>query len=669
MYICDCLTINEYEKHNAYNYNEFDYTSLHTSYNTKKYSAFCTFDIETSRYKKCTDEYESFMYIAQICIDNNVIFCRKWNEVLYVFEEIINALGSNLVVYVHNLAYEFQFMKDFFTFTNVFSIDEHVVLKATTDTGLEFRCSYKLSNMNLQKFIENSPNHYFIKGVGDLDYSVLRTPKTELTEKELGYCYNDVRGLYNAIEQLLKDDDLESIPLTSTGYVRRECRKACRNKEDRKRFKESVVNLKVYNLLKKAFRGGNTASNRYHTNVILEDMGSYDISSSYPFVMMMYEYPYGKFNYASIESEEELSYYNNKYCTLGTYYFINIRLKDDYEPIPYLSFSKCTGVDKDALCYNGRVMNAKTLATTITNIDYEIIQGMYVWDEMYVDEFYFSKKKPLSKELRKVIMKYFTDKTKLKGIEEKYYFYTKQKNKLNSIFGMIVSSIIRDNYNYNVLENRIIKDEKTREEEEKEMEKYNKSYNSFLNYQWGVWVTAYARMRLQECIDKIGIDVVYCDTDSVKYLGDYTKEIEEINRITIKEIENMDIPCYVEHNNTRVYMGVWDKEKPYDKFITMGAKKYAYIQNGHIGVTVSGLNKTNAPTELEEKGGLKAFRRGTVFKNSGRVTVEYHHDKIHTIQIGDEEILTGSYINMFDTTYTLGISDTMLNIIDDSLLK
>ena len=671
MYSCSSLTIDGYKDVIAYSFNDSNfYDDIHSKYSTKKYCGFCTFDIETSRYQKSLDEYESFMYISQICIEDKVIFLRTWNEVVKTLECINNCLGTGtLVVYVHNLAYEFQFMKDFFNFTNIFSIDEHTILKATTDSDIEFRCSYKLSNMNLLKFIENTPHHFFVKAKDDLDYSVLRTPKTNLTSVELGYCYNDVRALYHSIAHLLEDDTLDTIPLTSTGYVRRECRQACRNKEDRKRFKDSIINVRMYKHLRKAFRGGNTASSRFHTNEIIKNVFSYDEASAYPYAMMMYDYPVGRFKKASIESNDELFFYNAKYCTIATYHFINLRLRNKLEPIPYLSYSKCEGVDKEAVCYNGRVISAMTLTTTVTNIDFKLIDRMYEYDEIYIENFYYCKKKKLSKELRKVIMKFYYDKTTLKGNDEMKYFYQKQKNKLNSIYGMFVSQLIRDEYIFDVKENRLKKIEKTLAREVDDMNKYNSSYNSFLNYQCGVFVTSYARMMLQELIDVIGIDVIYCDTDSVKFIGNHIAEIEALNRKRIEMIEKLDIPCYVDFDGKRYYMGIFEREKPYDEFITLGAKKYAYVQKGKIGVTVSGLNKKNAPIELAAKGGLKAFKKNTVFKNSGRITVEYHHDKKHFITVNGEKILTGSYINMFDTTYTLGINDTMLNIIDDSKLQ
>ena len=669
MYECSCLTINGYKQEFAYDYNEYDYNKIQwKKHRDKEYAGFITFDIETSRYKKNELEHETFLYQWQVCINNDVIFGQTWDSLIDTFNNIKETTNKKVVVYVHNLAYEFQFMKDFLEFDNIFSIDEHTILKCITMDGLEFRCSYKLSNMNLQKFIENTPNHIYIKGVGDLDYSVLRTPKTILSDVEYGYCYNDVRGLYFAIEHLLEEDTLKTIPLTSTGFVRRDCRNACKTSNDRNRFKKSTIDIIIYKLLIEGFRGGNTASSRFLANQILKNVDSFDMKSAYPYVMMTCKFPVGRFMKATIESYEELQEYNKKYCTLGRFTFINLRLKNARVPIPYLSYSKCNKVSKDSLCYNGRVMQAEFLETVITNVDFEIIDSMYEYDEMYISDFIFSRKKRLSASIRNTIMSYFKNKELLKGVKEQEYFYMKSKNKLNSIYGMFVSAIVRDSYYYDSNENRLVKTIKSIEDEQAEMDKYNKSYNSFLNYQCGIWVTAYCRKRLQQAIDLIGVDVVYCDTDSVKFINNHDDVIKKLNDEVMDVAKTIDIPFWVEKNGKKVYMGLWEKEEPYGEFITMGAKKYAYSQDGHLGVTVSGLNKKNAPIELEQKGGLEAFKQGTVFVNSGRVTVEYHHDKIHDLNVNGEIIKTGSYINMFDTTYTLGISDTMLNIINDSLL-
>lgn len=654
---CLCKTSDGYVNRKALNYNEYT-INFNFKYETKEYSTVYTLDIETSRYclNKELEEFVTYIYQWQMCDENGtVIFGRKVESLIFFLKKLNYSFDKKVVIYVHNLSYEFHFIKDFLDFDNVFAVDRHTVLKATSD-NLEFRCSYKLSNMSLLKFIENTPNHYLIKGKGDLDYSILRTPNTTLNVKELGYCYNDVYCLMHSIKYLLKDDDLKSIPLTSTGYVRRECRISMRNKDDRKIFnKTKIEDIHIYNLIYECFRGGNTASNRYHTNNIIDDVHSFDMTSAYPYVMMTEYFPYSKFMYGTINDVEELDYYNSNYCTFALYRFKNMRLYDK-TPIPYLAFSKVRRISKENTCYNGRIIDCDYVEVMLTNVDFDVVDSMYDYDDLIVEDFYFSKKKKLPRSLRNVIMKYFNEKTQLKNVD--YYFYMKSKNRLNSIYGMLVSKIVRDEYFFNgstiELNDNV--------DAQLMLDKFNNSRNSFLIYQWGVWVTAYCRRNLQRAINEIGVDVVYCDTDSVKFINDHDDVFEKINNEILNNTYDIDI--YSVKDEKKYYLGVWEKEKSYDKFITLGAKKYAYMIDDEIGVTVSGLNKENAKIELKEKGGLEYFKNGEVFTNSGRKSVEYVNRKEKYIKIGEEKILSGSCINMFDVEYTLGITDTMLDIID-----
>ena len=99
------------------------------------------------------------MYQWQMCVEGVVIFGRTWKEFqnLLRFLEKAFFLSSKrkLVVYVHNLSFEWQFLYNFVHVNNVFATDTHKVLKATADDFFEFRCSYYLSNMSLAKFVEN----------------------------------------------------------------------------------------------------------------------------------------------------------------------------------------------------------------------------------------------------------------------------------------------------------------------------------------------------------------------------------------------------------------------------------------------------------------------------------------------------------------------------------
>lgn len=655
----------------AYMWNEFPFDILKKdivkSGKHKMYQRHpMTFDIETSKIPKDNEgHYEAFMYIWQICIEGNVVFGRRWEELQVFMQKVVNAYklseGERVVVYVHNLSFEFQFVQDYFNFTDVFAMASRSILTAKT-AHLEFRCSYKLSNMSLAKFIENTPNTLHYKGIDDLDYATVRTPDTQLTEVEYGYCFNDVKGLYECVMELLKEDNIATIPLTSTGYVRRDCRHAMnKNKNNRKMFLRSRLTLLQYKLLRECFRGGNTAGDRYLTNLILKNVGSYDLSSSYPFQMIAREYPLGKWNYGVIPDIRTLEEYNRKYCTIARYTFKNIRLRAE-KPIPYIPQSKCLALGNDREIYNGRILHADCLTISMTNIDFDIVKEQYVYDEIAVEEFHYSRKGLLPKELRDTIMYYFEKKSKLKGDEEHYYEYMKSKNKLNSIYGMTVTNILNTEIEYH--DGEYTEKKMTEEEMEEALDKYYKNHRSFLNYSWGVFVTAYARRELEDGLNIAGLDTIYCDTDSVKYIGNHDKEFEEYNRRLNKECEEKGIKNYAAVNGKRFYMGIFDKEKGYDEFITLGAKKYAFLQNGKLGITVSGLSKKKGAEELEKKGGLRRFQRNEVFYNSGRTIAQYNSAEVHDITVDGCTFSTASNLAIVDTTYTLGISDTMLDIIE-----
>ena len=661
MYKCKCLTLNnEYIDEVAYEPTEYNLKKLLTTDYIKGYVSYpATFDIETTTLKG--ENPTAFMYIWQFCIKGVVFFGRTWREFLNFIDKISELLKLDdkhkLVIYVHNLSFEFEFIRKFIKFDNIFATAPHKVLKASTDK-LEFRCSYYLSNMSLLKFIENTPGAIHLKSKDDLDYKKIRTPKTKLTPKELGYCYNDVKGLEEAIINLLQKDTLKSIPLTSTGYVRRDCRLAMRkNKKNRKMFLSTRLSYEQFVLCEECIRGGYTASSRFYCNDLLKNVGSYDLTSSYPYQMMAKEYPVGAFIKYTIESEKELEHLSAAYCTIGRYCFTNVKVKKSV-PIPYIPVSKIT--TNNCTAFNGRVLKADYVNISLTNIDYEIIKSQYEFDELYVKDFYIARKGELPKELKDVIMKYYENKTTLKGIIEFIYEYFTSKQKLNSIYGMTVT---------NPCKGETVIDEATGEwstddsNKAELLDKFYKSWNSFLPYQWGIFVTANARKQLQKGIDKVGLDVVYCDTDSIKYVNDHEQDFKELN-------DKINKSFSANRNGIDYPMGVWDSENQkgkyyeYNQFKTLGAKKYAFTKQGKLGITVAGLAKKEGAKELAKKGGIKKFENGAVFNNSGRSSVYFNNEDIHTIIVEGVEIETASNIAIVETTYTLGITDTMLDIIE-----
>ena len=324
-----------------YDVNDFPFSDFMTLRECRKrgrkkapivyYDVEMAFDIETTtlekldykRYNKTGEKVrkgDAFMYHWQFCIRDTVCFGRTWKEFIRFCECLHLYLKTSdtkrAVVYVHNLSYEFQFMKDFIECDEIFARDAHKVMKCYAyKYGIEFRCSYFLSNMSLAKFCENSEGVIHYKLVDTYDYKKRRTPTTPLTETEQGYCYNDVRGLCECIRSLRKEDNLAEIPLTSTGYVRREFRRAMQADSGYYPgvFADLALTLPQYQLCKDAFRGGNTHANRIHAGHTITAkkgesaivMGSMDISSSYPAQIATEYYPMSAFRAVAITTQEQ----------------------------------------------------------------------------------------------------------------------------------------------------------------------------------------------------------------------------------------------------------------------------------------------------------------------------------------------------------------------------
>lgn len=191
---------------------------------------------------------------------------------------------------------------------------------------------------------------------------------------------------------------------------------------------------------------------------------------------------------------------------------------------------------------------------------------------------------------------------------------------------------------------------------------------AFLCYQWGVWVTAWARYRLQEGIRLAGDGFVYCDTDSVKYIGEidwtaYNKEREKDSR---KNGAYATDPDGVTH-----YMGVYEPDGVYAEFKTLGAKKYAYTytHGGETHVTIAGVTKRKGGAELDRFGGLKAFAPGFVFIDAGGTESIYNdHPENGYIERDGHRILITPNTVIKDSTYTLGITAEYESLLENSRL-
>ena len=617
------------------------------------------FDIETTRLK---DIEQSIMYVWQWQFgDEYTVVGRTWEQ-FEAFQRKLKAVleDSVLVVFVHNLSYEFQFLRGIYPFNQdeVFAIKSRKVLKCNMWDSFEFRCSYIHSNMNLDTYTKKMGVKHK-KLTGTFDYEKIRYPWTELSDEELAYCVHDVQGLVEAIEIEMEHDgdNLYTFPLTSTGYVRRDAKKAM-SQVNYRFVKEQLPDYEIYKMLREAFRGGNTHANRYYTNYTLHNVHSADRSSSYPDVMCNCKFPISEFyRLGDIGYEEVVKMIGKrqKACLMRVA-ISGLHLTRIDWGCPYLSLSKCRHIE-NALEDNGRILSADYLETTVTDIDLKIILDEYSFTDIKFYDVATARYGYLPEQLIKTICQYYHYKTELKNVSGQELLYMKSKNKLNSLYGMCAQDPVKQSILF------IDNDFKEQNENEAELLlEYNKK--AFLAYQWGVWVTAWARYRLEEGIQLAHGDVndpnapqfVYCDTDSVKYLGEI--DLTKFNTERIKDSKRSGAYATDPQGITH-YMGVYEKEHDMCEFRTMGAKKYVYREtpDDKLVCTIAGVSKSLGGKELEEHGGITAFHEGFTFDKAGGLEAVYNDNTEQCDIVRDgHQLKVTSNVVLRQSTYTLGLT-------------
>lgn len=595
--------------------------------NTVTYNIPCSFDIETTSFFQTyrNDEMEPLacMYIWQFGINGIVFIGRTWAEFLEFTNNLCDILQlgptKNLIVYVHNLAFEFQFIRKLFKWKKVFSLHERKPVYAETETGILFKCSYILSGYSLAVVGKNLHKYKVEKLSGDLDYRLMRNSETELTEKEIAYCVNDVKVVMAYIQECIEDEEyITRIPLTKTGYVRRECKRACFYNQGKykksghkyERYRKLMDSLQLnpdeYKQLKRAFQGGFTHASAWKTGKIWDDVGSFDLVSSYPAVMVAYQFPMSTSREVEITSKEQFYELISKYCCIFDCEITGLESTTIIEhPI---SYSKCFGVVKP-LVDNGRLVSADKIYMTITEQDYFVYEKYYSWESFKVFNFRCYLKGYLPSDLVGAILDFYEIKTRLKGVEGKEIEYAKSKNNVNSAYGMMVTDIVRELIEYNEIDEW----ESIKPDLEKAINKYNKAKKRFLFYPWGIYVTAYARRIVLESILQFGTDYIYSDTDSIKALNPelHMPYIESYNKRITAQIEkaleyhgffySKASPKTIK--GIKKPLGIWEYECKYQKFKTLGAKRYIYVIDDEISLTVSGINKKTAIPYLRKKYG------------------------------------------------------------------
>lgn len=578
------------------------------------------FDIETT--STIIDGQETaWCYHWQLGIGDDVYFGRYLEDAKTLFDKIASVLShyvEKIICLVHNFPYEFGFLTEVMNFTEIFATAKNKPIKATYRDSIEFRCSYAMTNLSLAKLSEQTTTK---KAVGDLDYRIVRYPWTPLTDEELGYCYADVKILTEywkdiIVPQYIKNHKVVWLPITNTSKVRKALKDKIKNKIAWKKLVEkNSPSDKMYSIFRRCFYGGLVRANADYCGRELTDVASRDRTSSYPAVMLQYLYPMSKFR--QINMNELDKYYNNdEFAKIYHVIFKDLKCK---APVSLISSdkTKIVKLDNDSVLDNGRIYSTSYMECYVTDVDFNCWCKTYD-GKVKIEECWISKKGRLPRFIIETLVELYTKKKTLKGVKGKEEEYNYAKGMFNSLFGCCVTKANDVEYSYNNI---------TKEWTEKKT--FDNS--TFLLYQWGVYIAAYARMELVDIVIKIWQDdiknkrkessIVYMDTDSCKYRYRYGA-LEYIFYENDKRIIQMTQDACNHYGcdfDIVGDLGTWDLETldkktgttTYKSFITLGAKRY--LHDGEP--TISGLPKKGFERYCKENNCTpqEAFKTGTEF--------------------------------------------------------
>ena len=557
-------------------------------------------------------------YVWQFGINDKYYYGRDIEDFYKLLDDFPEDMHVRIAV--HNLPFEWHFL-DRLTWSKVFAKSAHKPITASSSEhpNIQFYCTYSLTNRSLESWGE------FLKVpklVGFLDYNQMRTPLTPLDSKAMQYAERDLKVMYEGIKDELKTyGSVWKLPLTSTGKVRRIVKDMLMQDDEYRKYIKRLIppDPYQYRTSLKVFAGGYTHGNRTKVNYTwFNTDGKHgqhvDYTSDYPFQMVARKFPCSQWAYHPKEFPDPATYEDRAYKIHVIFADIEVQTQNTYIA---MSHCDCANYETD----NGKLIKAESCDIWITELDLDIINKTYKYDKdkTKVLEVWQAGKDYLPIEYVKYILQLFADKTLLKGVDD--YECALQKNRLNALFGMMVTALLQASITWDTdtLEwgsKRVTTDQII--EHLKKLSRWTDS-RYFANFDWGVWVCAWARWMIwNDIIIPYDKNVLYSDTDSaflntVIEWSAYNKSQSDILRKVCAERGlDYNATCPKNKKGKQSFLGQLTIEEEWIEFRTLGAKRYCerWKSDNMLHLTVAGINK-EAVSCLNDD--IENFKDGLVF--------------------------------------------------------
>lgn len=676
-------------KYDKYDYNQLEEKWIrrsHAGKPTYSYEKIITLDTETSFIPHTDIGYITDWSITiedEVCLYGNHV--KDLISTIEKIAKVLNANETHLVkFFVHNFSYDYNFMRNhMFEAWGIPSEKDSLASKSHKyifmrfpEMGVEFRDSAILTQRTLERLCKDMGTTQ--KATGKWDYSKFRTPDSERTTDEIIYACTDTIALVKAIRKYIEQRgcNTATLPLTNTGFIRNKARSISRkDKKWRRKFLDMQLSLDQYKLLTDCYHGGYTHANRYYVNrIINKPMQCYDFASSYPAVMCYEKYPMSAFAEIQNISIDDILELKDDFAFAGYLEIGNLRCKKD-SPMPPLAFWKAKYVifpdesltkkqKQEAYVDNGKILQADFVVYPFTDPDLQAIIENYDFDFIKCSHVMRARKDYLPEWLTNYIMELYYNKSTKKHADQVLYMIS--KGELNGVYGMMVQKMIQDLCEEDYTNSTWMKKVYEGKEAQEKLNKFYSSRNSFLSYQWGVWITAYAQANLFE-LGKCCRHWIYSDTDSVKGYGWDREKLDNYNNNIIKKSNDRNIGL-VEYKGEEFRLGIADFDGEYTEFIAQGAKKYCYREDGELHITLAGVPKDGVYCLDDD---ITNFCTGFVFQNNETYRKNYRkanpdkeikwklrteyifNDGINKIEINDSTIEYGCAVRLSETEYRL----------------
>lgn len=463
----------------------------------------------------------------KIKVQNIIITGNSVEQLIYALNRLHSTFGiseeARIVIFCRNLKKIYWFLKHEKIVVDTFKIQSKM-------------CTLLFNNINVEL--------REITFIGSDRWQEFSTADTEVDK-----LYDFASIYWTKMVYSISDKEIYA-PLTIQQVVSNRIKRTM-SKEDKELVQKCFPKYASgYDILMKHIYIGGYCDAVYPNRRFEGTVGHVDFKSSYLAWMLTEDYPIGTWTKSDPANIDSII---KKYACIVKVTYKNLKSSR----IKFLHDKRAYALEEAKLDCTRHIISAKTVTFYLTDLDFELVNMCYDYDDMQIEELYTCEKGRLPKSLRSVAEESFKAKETTTGVERLW-----AKLVCEIVYGATVKSLYNiDNKNWEDIKNQ-----------------------AYLSPYWGVWTTAYARYNLITMALQLGHDHLYGDTDSLFYLNPYMHNhlIESFNKNRKDKMrlyayeEGLD-PNIFEALGTFVYEdgSTYDDIKSYD-FKAVGPKAYIY---------------------------------------------------------------------------------------------